>query len=117
MKRKIYNSIVLLLAVLLFNSCFVDKSGLDTAKIAEIVIDAPSMNSILRVEYLEEVTFSPVVTMEGNPNLTGVSYKWEINQAPGSSDLVVIGTEKVLTATIKKSNSLCSLYLSFYSTR
>jgi len=101
MKRKIYNSIVLSLAVLLFNGCFTDKSGLDTNKLNEIVIEAPSMPSILRVEYLEEVTFDPTVTIGRELSATDVSYKWEINQTPGSPDLVVIGTERVLKATIK----------------
>ena len=101
MKRKIYNSIVLLLAVLLFNSCFTDKSGLDTNKLDEIVIEAPTMSSILRVEYLEDVTFDPTVKMGGATNPADVKYKWEINQTPGSTDLVVLGTERVLKATIK----------------
>jgi len=101
MKRKIYNSIVLSLAVLLFNGCFTDKSGLDTNKLNEIVIEAPSMPDILRVEYLEEVTFDPTVTIGRELSATDVSYKWEINQTPGSTDLVVIGTERVLKTTIK----------------
>lgn len=98
--KKIYNPIVLLLAVLLLNSCFVDKSGLDTNKIDEIIIGAPSMSSILRVEYLEDVTYDPIVTMGKATNPADVTYKWQINQTPGSTDLVVIGTERVLKTTI-----------------
>ena len=101
MKIKIYNSTILLLAALLLNSCFADKSSLDTNKVDEIVIEAPSMSSILRVEYLEEVTYSPTVTMAGNAALNDVSYKWQINLQPGNSDLVVIGNEKTLKTTIK----------------
>lgn len=101
MKRKIYNSIVLLLAVLLFNSCFTDKSSLDTNKLDEIVIEAPSMSAILRVEYLEEVTFDPTVKLGRTTNAADLTFKWQINQTPGSTDLVVIGTERVLKTTIK----------------
>ncbi len=101
MKKNILKSTILLLSALLLNSCFVDKSGLDTNKFNDIVIDAPSMPSILRVEYLEDVTYNPTVTMEGNTNLADVSYKWEINQTPGSTNFVVIGNTKELTTTIK----------------
>src|SRR3989339_2232003 len=101
MKRKSYNFIVLSLAALLFNSCFSDKSGLDTNKIDEIVIETPSMSSILRVEYLEDVTFNPTVTIGRTLSATDVTYKWQINQTPGSTDLVVIGTDKELKTTIK----------------
>ncbi len=101
MKRKIYNSIVLSLAVLLFNGCFTDKSGLDTNKLDGIKIETPSMSSILRVEYLQEVTYDPAVTIGREIKATDVSYKWEINQTPGSTDLVVIGTDRVLKTTIK----------------
>ncbi len=89
------------MAVLLFNGCFADKSGLDTNKIDEIVIEAPTMSSILRVEYLEDVTFNPTVTIGRTLSATDVTYKWQINQTPGSTDLVVIGTEKELKTTIK----------------
>jgi len=101
MKRKIYNSILLLLSVALFNSCYVDKSSLDTNKIESVVIETPSMSTILRVEYLQDVTFDPTVKLAGVTNPTGVTYKWEINQTPGSPDLVVIGTDRVLKTTIK----------------
>ncbi len=100
MKRKIYNSIVLLLTVLLLSHCYVDKSSLDTSKIDEIIIETPSMSSILRVEYLEEVTFDPTVKMGAASNPADVTYKWEINQTPGSTDLVEIGTQRVLKTTI-----------------
>lgn len=101
MKRIIYNSIALLLVAVLFSGCYTDKSGLDINKIDEIVIETPGMSSILRVEYLEDVTFEPTVKMGTGVNPSNVSYKWEINQTPGSTDLIVLGTDRVLNATIK----------------
>jgi len=116
MKRKIYNFIVLTLAVLLFNGCYADKSGLDTNKIDDVVIETPSMSAILRVEYLQDVTFDPTVKLGGVTNPTGVTYKWEINQTPGSTDLVVIGTERVLKTTIKNKILSASYILIFTAT-
>ncbi|MDP3398694.1 MAG: PKD-like family lipoprotein [Bacteroidales bacterium] len=101
MKRIIYNSIALLLVALLLSGCYTDKSGLDTSKINDIVIETPDMSSILRVEYLENVTFQPTVKMGSTVNPSDISYKWEINQTPGSTDLVVLGTNRVLNTTIK----------------
>jgi hypothetical protein len=101
MKRIIYNPIIILLSVLALNSCFTDKSGLDTNKIDEIVIEAASMPSILRVDYLGEVNFEPTVKKGEETNPSGVSYRWEINQTPGSATLVVLGTDRVLSTTIK----------------
>jgi len=116
MKRKIYNSIVLSLALLLFNGCFTDKSGLDTNKLNEIVIEAPSMPDILRVEYLEEVTFDPTVTIGRELSATDVTYKWEINQTPESTYLVEIGKERVLKTTIKN-KILSSAYALIFTAR
>jgi len=101
MKRILYNSIAFFLVALLFTGCYTDKSGLDTNKINEIVIEAPDMSSILRVEYLEDITFEPTVKIGNKENPDGVSYRWEINQTPGSTDMVVLGTERILNTTVK----------------
>jgi len=82
--------------------CFTDKSGLDTNKINDLVIETPNIASILRVEYLEELNLDPTVKFGNVTNpTTDVSYKWEINQTPGATQLVVLGNERVLKATIK----------------
>ncbi len=57
MKRIIYTSVVMLIALMALNSCFTDKSTLDVNKIDEITIEAPDMPSILRVDYLGAVNF------------------------------------------------------------
>jgi hypothetical protein len=116
MKRIIYKSIAFMLVAVLFSGCYEDKSGLDTNKIKDIVIEAPNMSSILRVEYLEDVTFEPTVKIGNQVNPTGVSYKWEINQTPGSTDLVVIGTDRVLSTKIKNTIVSAAYTLIFTAT-
>ncbi len=101
MKRIIYTSVVLLIASLALNSCFTDKSTLDVNKIDEITIEAPDMPSILRVDYLGAVNFEPVVKKRGQTNPENVSYRWEITEAPGSSQLGLLSNERVLNTTIK----------------
>lgn len=100
MKNIIYNSIVCFFILLLVSSCFQDKSSLDTNKIDEIVIEAPSMPSVLRVEYLEDVTFEPTIKVGDKVNPVGFTYRWEINQTPGYSDMVTLSTDRRLQATI-----------------
>lgn len=58
------------------------------------------MATILRVDYLEDINFEPIVKMGGKTNPTGVSYRWEINQTPGSTEFVVLGRERNLKTTI-----------------
>lgn len=102
MKKTIFLPIILSVAIIALGGCFTDKSSLDTTKLKDMFIDTPSMPSILRVEYLQEVTFDPTVKFGNATNpTTDVKYKWQINQTPGSTDLVTIGTERVLKTTIK----------------
>lgn len=109
MKNKIYITIVCLLTILLTSSCFQDKSSLDTNKIDQIVIETPSMPSVLRVEYLEDVTFEPTIKLGDKVNPEGFTYRWEINNTPGNSDMVTLSTDKKLQATIT-SKILSSAY-------
>ncbi len=82
--------------------CFTDKSGLDTNKLNDLVIETPNIPDILRVEYLQELSLDPTVKFGSVTNpTTDVTYKWEINQTPGATQLVVLGNERVLKATIK----------------
>ena len=87
---------------MVIGGCFTDKSGLDINKIEDPIIETTDIPSILRVEYLQELNIDPTVKFgkETNPT-TDFSYKWEINQTPGSTQLVVLGEERVLKATIK----------------
>ncbi len=101
MKRIIYTPVVMLIALLAVSSCFTDKSSLDTNKIDEITIEAPGMPAILRVDYLGEVNFEPVVKKGGVTNPENVSYRWEITESPGSSQLGLLSNDKVLNTTIK----------------
>lgn len=100
MKNRIYTSLILLFALFVTSSCFQDKSSLDTNSIDDIVIEATDMPDILRVDYLGEVTFAPTVKMGGVTNPENLSYRWEINQTPGQTEMVEIGTERVLNTTI-----------------
>lgn len=100
MKNRIYTSLTLLLALLVTSSCFQDKSTLDVNKIEAIKIESSDMPDILRVDYLGKVDFAPTVTMGATTNPENVSYIWEINQTPGSTDMVQIGSERVLNTTI-----------------
>ncbi|MCK9304943.1 MAG: PKD-like family lipoprotein [Bacteroidales bacterium] len=101
MKRIIYTPVVMLIALLALSSCFTDKSSLDTNKIDEITIEAPDMPEILRVDYLGEVNFEPIVKKRGQTNPENVSYRWEITEIPGYSELSLLSNEKVLNTTIK----------------
>ncbi|MHC1779070.1 MAG: PKD-like family lipoprotein [Bacteroidales bacterium] len=102
MKKSIFLPIILSVAIIALGGCFTDKSSLDTNKLKDMVIETPSMPTILRVEYLQEVTFDPTVKFGNATNpTTDVKYRWQINQTPGSTDLVEIGTERVLKTTIK----------------
>ncbi len=103
MKNIIYNSLLILAAVLLLQGCYTDKSSLDTTKIDDITIESESMGSILRVDYLEDVTFEPTVKMGSSVNPADVAYRWQINETPGSTELKTIGEERVLSTTIKNS--------------
>lgn len=85
---------------LLISGCFSDKSGLDTNKIDQVSIETPTMPQILRLEYLEDVTFTPTIKVGNETNPAYLSYKWELNQTPGSTDMVVIGTNRELKTTV-----------------
>ncbi len=117
MKRKIFIQIVLLGAVMVIGGCFTDKSGLDVNKIDEIIIETSDMSSILRVEYLEEINFAPTVKIGDVTNpTTNVTYRWQINQAPGSTQLVELGEERELN-TVMKNPILASAYKLIFTVR
>ncbi len=99
--KKYISSLIIIAASGLVSSCFSDKSSLDTNKIEDIVIETPEMPSILRVDYLGNVDFEPTIKVGSEINPSFVTYKWEINQTPGSTDMVVLSTDRVLKTTIK----------------
>ncbi len=98
--KKIKNITILSVAITLLFGCFTDKSGLDTHKIGEIIIEVADTPDILRVEYLENLTIEPNIKIENQTNPSFIEYRWEINQTPGSTEMVVIGNERKLSTTI-----------------
>lgn len=100
MRTKILTFISLLFVLSIANSCYDDKSELDSFKIDEIVIESNEMPEILRVDYYGKVNFAPTVKMGAKVNPTDISYKWEINLTPGENNFVELGNERVLDATI-----------------
>lgn len=100
MRTKILTFIALLFLLTIANSCYDDKSELDSFKIDEIVIESDEMPEILRVDYYGKVNFAPTVKMGTEVNPTNISYKWEINLTPGENNLVELGNERVLNTTI-----------------
>lgn len=100
MKRNILKSLLFITATLLFAGCYADKSSLDVNKFDEIVIGTTSIPDIIRVEYLENLVLDPVIKVGNNVNIADVTYKWQINQTPGSSNLVLLSETKKLDAVI-----------------
>lgn len=100
MKKRLYTTFILLLALFAASGCFQDKSTLDTSKLDAVTIESQDIPDILRVDYLGQVSFAPTVKMGRVTNPDNLSYKWEINQTPGRPDMVEIGNERVLNATI-----------------
>ncbi len=98
--KKIKNITILSVVITLLFGCFTDKSGLDTHKIGEITIEVADVPEILRLEYLENLTIEPNVKIENQTNPSFIEYRWEINQTPGSTEMVVIGNERKLSTTI-----------------
>ncbi len=100
MKRIIFLSILTIFSSIMFTGCFTDKSGLDTNTFDEVTIESGSIPDIIRVEYLENITLEPTITVGNNVELSDLSYKWEINQTSGYPTMVTLSEEKKLVTTI-----------------
>lgn len=100
MKRNILKSLLFIAVTLLFAGCYTDKSSLDVNKFDAIEIGTSSIPEIIRVEYLENLVLEPVITAGNNVDIADVSYKWQINQTPGSPDMVLLSETKKLDAVI-----------------
>jgi hypothetical protein len=99
MKRTIFLPILAIFSSLMVTGCFTDKSSLDSDKFDEVKIASGSIPEIIRVEYLENISLTPLID-PGNADISDFSFKWEINQAPGSTEMVTLSTERTLNATI-----------------
>lgn len=116
MKKTINKILSFLLILFVTSSCFQDKSNLDVSKIDDAVIESDDMPSILRVDYLGEVNFKPNVKIGNVTNPDKVTYRWEINQTPGYSDMVVIGNKRELD-TIITNHILPAAYTLLFTVR
>lgn len=103
MKKFIYRPLILLFALMATAGCFQDKSSLDTNKIDQVTIESPNIPDIIRVDYLQEVNFEVTVRSGSQTNPENFSYKWEINETPGSTEFVELGAGRVLKATLRNS--------------
>ncbi|MCL2561229.1 MAG: PKD-like family lipoprotein [Rikenellaceae bacterium] len=102
MKRYKYITTLLIVMSMAFTwSCYEDKSSFDAKNIDGIVIDASSIDEVIRVGYLDQLQLSPGVSKGDNTDPGLFSYTWQIAYLPGPV-YETIGEEKDLNAIITK---------------
>lgn len=80
---------------LLVSSCIDDNTTMATGELPEVSVDTTGIGEPTVLQF-EELSLTPDVTLNGISE-SNVSYKWEVNIAPGDTSFNVIGQEQTLS--------------------
>lgn len=110
--RILLYSAVIACNMVVFFSCYDDKSTLATNFIDEVVIDTTGIKPDHYIGYQERLRIAPAITIKGNNSESGLLYEWALAIfSQTSSEFEVVSTDKIFEEVISRPISPASYTL------